>query len=98
VEKKAGNALRIVVGQTGTVTEAALIAQTAYEFGFGASVCGERGDGIDACDYAVALNAGTAREYGMGYSGNRFLQIEKELGPRARFLGKYGLKGARFAL
>lgn len=98
VEKKAGNALRIVVGQAGTVTEAALVAQTAYESGFGIAPCGERGEGIDACDYAVALNAGTAREYGMGYYGNRFLQIEKELGKRARFLGRCGLKGARFAL
>jgi len=35
------------------------------------------------------------RESATGPRGNRFLQIEAELGSRARFLGARGLKGDR---
>lgn len=98
IEKKAGNALRISAGQIGTFSEAVQVALTAEENDFGIAPCGERGEGLNACDYAVGLNAGTAREYGMCYSGNRFLQIEKELGSRAKFFGKAGIKGNRFQI
>jgi len=59
--------------------------------------CSSRGEGSDIADYSVGLNAGTIRESATGPTGNRFLQIEAELGNRARFLGKKGLKGRRFA-
>ncbi len=93
IAAKSCNALRISTGQIGTFTEAAEVALKAAENGLGIAPCGERGEGINACDYAVGLNAGTAREYGMGYSGNRLLQIEKELGKRGKFLGRSGIKG-----
>lgn len=89
----AGNALRVVTSQIGTVTEAAEVIQLAQENCFGVVPCGERGEGLAACDYAVGYNAGSAHEYGMCYSGNRLLQIEKELGHRARFFGKKGIRG-----
>ena len=50
---------------------------------------------MNACDYAVGLNAGTAREYGMCYSGNRLMEIEKEIGSRVRFYGREGIKGKK---
>ena len=94
----AGNACRIVTSQIGTVTEAAKTVQLAQEHGFGVVPCGERGEGLLACDYAVGYNAGSAHEYGMCYSGNRLLQIERELGHRARFFGKAGIRGKRFQI
>ncbi|MGL5514632.1 MAG: enolase C-terminal domain-like protein [Sporomusa sp.] len=93
-----GNTVRIVTGQIGTVTEAAEVVQLATENNFGISPCGERGEGVDICDYAVGYNAGTIREYGLCFSGNRLLKIEEELGSRAKFLGKRGIRGSRFQL
>lgn len=98
ISMKAGNAIRLVTSQVGTVSEMIDVAQFAQEHKFGIVPCGERGEGLNACDYAVALNAGSAHEYGMCYSGNKLLQIEKELGHRARFFGSVGIKGSRFQL
>ena len=70
--------------------------QTAYDHGYGVMPCMSRGESIEICDYAVGINAGSIRESGLGDFGNRFLQIERELGSRARFAGKQGLKGSRF--
>ena len=94
----AGNAIRIVTSQIGTVTEAAEVVQLATENNFGISPCGARGEDVDICDYAVGFNAGTIREYGLCYSGNRLLKIEEELGYRAKFFGTSGLSGSRFQL
>ena len=44
----------------------------------------------------MGINAATVRESGTGPSANRLLQIEAELGPRAKFLGRKALKGKRF--
>ncbi len=96
IGKGAGNAVRIAAGQIGTTSEMMALSLYAVEKGFGIVLCGERGEGINACDYAVGLNAGSAHEYGMCYSGNRLLQIESELGHRARFSGRYGIKGHKF--
>lgn len=98
IQMKAGNATRIVTSQIGTVSEAFDVALFAQEHNFGIVPCGERGEGLAACDYAVGLNAGSAHELGMCYSGNRLLEIEEELGHRAKFLGKYGIRGKRFEL
>jgi enolase len=98
IQMGAGNAMRVVTSQIGTVSEAAEIALYAKENNFGISPCGERGEGNAICDYIVGYNAGMAREYGLGYSGNRLLKIEHELGPRARFFGKRGINGKRFQL
>ncbi|MGI6123493.1 MAG: enolase C-terminal domain-like protein [Acetivibrionales bacterium] len=98
IQMKAGNAIRIVTGQIGTVTEAMEVVQLAVENCFGISPCSARGEDITICDYAVGYNAGTIRENGLGYYGNRLLQIEKELGTRARFFGKAGITGSRFSI
>ena len=67
--------------------------QKAYQNGYGVMPCDSRGEGADIADYSVGLNCGTVRESATGPRGNRFLQIEAELGCRAKFLGKRGLKG-----
>ena len=46
----------------------------------------------DIADYAVGLGTGHLREGATGTTGNRFLQIERELGSRAQFLGRRGFK------
>ena len=54
-----------------------------------------RGEGASIADYAVGINAGSIRESAVGDRGNRFLEIEEELGDNAKFLGAKGLKGFR---
>jgi enolase len=58
--------------------------------------CSSRGEGADIADYCVGIGCGSVRESGVGPTANRFLKIEKELGSRAQFAGKKGLKGTRF--
>ena len=92
----AANTVLLKVNQIGTITEAFDMIQLAYENGYGVMPCSSRGEGDDIADYCVGINCGTVRETGTGSGGNRFLQIEAELGSRARFAGKRGLKGRRF--
>lgn len=94
----AANTVLLKVNQIGTISEAFDMVQLAYENGYGVMPCASRGEGVDIVDYCVGLNAGTVRGSGINAPGNRFIQIENELGARARFAGKNGLKGARFAL
>ncbi|GAB4559562.1 MAG: phosphopyruvate hydratase [Anaerolineae bacterium] len=95
IEAGAANTVLLKVNQIGTISEAFEMVQLAYRHGYGVMPCSSRGEGADIADYAVGLNAGTVRESATGPSGNRFLQIEAELGPRARFLGPEGLKRGR---
>ena len=98
VRAGAANTVLLKVNQIGTITEAFEMVRTAYDHGYGVMPCSSRGEGADIADYTVGLYCGTVRESGTGPSGNRFLQIESELGPRARFAGITGLKGKRFQL
>jgi len=86
------NTILLKVNQIGTISEAFDTVQLAYSKGYGIMPCSSRGEGADITDYAVGLGAGTIRESGVGPSANRFLQIEAELGSRAKFLGKAGFK------
>lgn len=94
----AGNAVRIDVAQIGTITETSRFAQYAYEHGFGLYGGAERGAGWDSCDYAVGFNCSTAQNIGLYFGANRLMEIESQLGGRARFFGKRGLYGRRFQL
>jgi enolase len=94
----AANTVLLKVNQIGTITESFEMVRLAYTHGYGVQPCSSRGEGADIADYTVGLSCGTVRESGTGPSGNRFLQIESELGPRAHFAGKSGLKGRRFQL
>ncbi len=88
----AANTVLLKVNQIGTISEAFEMVQLAYRHGYGVMPCSSRGEGADIADYCVGLNCGTVRESATGPSGNRFLQIEAELGRRARFVGREGLK------
>lgn len=92
----AANAVLLKVNQIGTISEAFDMVRLAYRHGYGVMPCSSRGEGVDIADYAVGLNCGTIRGSATGAAGNRFLEIEAELGPRAHFVGRAGLKGERF--
>jgi enolase len=96
IDAGAANTVLLKVNQIGTISEALDMIQLAYRNGYGVMPCSSRGEGSDIADYCVGINAGSVRESGIGPSGNRFLEIEAELGARAKFLGRKGLKGKRF--
>ena len=95
IEKEAANAVLLKVNQIGTITEALEMIHYAYKFGYAVMPSDSRGEGADIADYAVGINAGSIRESAIGDRGNRFLEIERELGAQAKFLGAKGLKGFR---
>jgi enolase len=89
------NTVLLKVNQIGSITEAFDMVQYAYRHGYGVMPCSSRGEGEDIADYSVGLHCGNIRESGLGPAGNRFLQIEAELGSRAVFLGKDGFKSRK---
>ena len=91
----AANTMLLKVYQIGTITEAFEAVQMAYAAGYGVMPCDSRGEGYHIADYAVGLGTGHLREGGTGPVANRFLQIEAELGPRAKFAGRKGFKGTK---
>ncbi len=96
VSKGAANTVLLKVNQVGTITESLEMVGLAYNFGYGVMPNSSRGEGMAIADYAVGINAGTIRERATYPVGNRFLEIERELGARARFRGLDGFKGSRF--
>jgi len=88
----AANAVLLKVNQVGTITEAFEMTRLAHRHGYGVMPCGSRGEGADIADYAVGLITGHMREGGTGDTANRLLKIEAELGSRAQFAGKEGLR------
>ncbi len=92
IEIGAANAVLLKVNQVGTISEAFEMTRLAHRHGYGVMPCGSRGEGADIADYAVGLITGHLREGGSGDTANRLLQIEAELGPRAQFAGKSGLR------
>lgn len=89
----AANTMLLKVYQIGTITEAFEAVRMAYDAGYGVMPCDSRGEGYHIADYCVGLNTGHLREGGTGPVANRFLAIEAELGPRAKFAGRSGVKG-----
>ncbi len=96
ISKNAANTVLLKVNQIGTITESLEMVALAYKFGYGVMPNSSRGEGAAIADYSVGINAGTIRERAVGEIGNRFLEIEHELGSRAKFLGLEGFKGKRF--
>jgi enolase len=96
IEMGAANCVLLKVNQIGSISEALEMIHYAYKFGYGVMPCESRGEGPEIADYCVGINAGSVRECAVGMRANRFLEIERELGPRARFLGPQGLMGRRF--
>jgi enolase len=92
IDMGAANTVLLKVNQVGTITEAFEMTRLAHRNGYGVMPCGSRGEGADIADYAVGLITGQLREGGTGDTGNRLLRIEEELGGRAQFAGKSGLR------
>ncbi len=93
----AANTLLLKVNQIGTISESLDAVQEAYRLGYNVMPSESRGEGADIADYCVGIGAGSVREGATGdTAANRFLEIERELGARAKFQGKRGLMGSRF--
>ena len=92
----AANTVLLKVNQIGSISESFDMVNLAYANGYGVMPCASRGEGVEICDYAVGLHCTSIRGGGTGESGNRFIEIERELGKNAVFAGKHGLKGKRF--
>jgi enolase len=93
----AANAVLLKVNQIGTISEAFEMVRLAYRSGYGVQPCSSRGEGSEIADYSVGLMCTTLRNRALGDTGNRFIEIEEELGSRAEFVGKAGIKGWKFA-
>jgi len=92
----AANTVLLKVNQIGSITQSLEMVRFAYDNGYGIMPCSSRGEGETIADYSVGINAGSIREGGIDETGNRFLEIERELGKGAVFAGPGGLKGRRF--
>ena len=95
ISKDSANTVLLKVNQVGTISEEFDMIQNEYKFGYGVMPSDSRGEGTSIADYAVGINAGSIRESAIGDRGNRFLEIEAELGSSAKFIGAAGLKGFR---
>ena len=95
IERNAANTVLLKVNQIGTLSEAFEMIQYAYKNNYAVMPSDSRGEGAAIADYAVGINAGSIRESAVGDRGNRFLEIEEELGKSAKFIGAKGLKGYR---
>ena len=96
-ELGAANTVLLKVNQVGTISETMEMVQLAYRKGYGVMPCESRGEGDAIADYCVGINACAVREMAVGMVANRFLEIERELGSRAKFSGTEGLHGKRFS-
>ena len=92
----AANTVLLKVNQIGSISESFDMINLAYSNGYGVMPCASRGEGVEIADYAVGLHCGSIRGGGTGDGGNRFIEIERELGKNAVFAGRSGLKGKRF--
>lgn len=92
-ETGAANTMLLKVYQIGTISEAFDAVRMAMAAGYNVMPCDSRGEGASIADYTVGLGTGHLREGGTGPVANRFLQIEADLGPRAKFAGYDGIKG-----
>lgn len=96
-ELGACNTMLLKVNQIGTISDAFSAVQYAYDCGYGVMPCESRGEGAAIADYCVGIGAGSVREQAiLTPAANRFLEIEAELGAKAEFWGKKGLRGKRF--
>lgn len=96
IDQKISNAVLIKVNQIGTVTETLKAVRMVREAGYRMVISHRSGETEDTfiADLAVAVNAGQIKTGSLCRSEriakyNRLLQIEEELGTRARFLDPF---------
>src|SRR5439155_8374712 len=94
LESAVANAILVKPNQVGTLTEALEVVEFAQENGYSAVVSARSGETEDSfiADLAVATGAGQIKIGALTRSErlakyNRLLQIERELGPSARYRG-----------
>ncbi|NGX30397.1 MAG: Enolase [Candidatus Anoxychlamydiales bacterium] len=92
IEKKAANAILIKLNQIGTVTETLQTIHLAQKNGFNTVVSHRSGETEDAfiADFAVATHSGQIKTGSLSRSEriakyNRLLEIENDLGSKAKF-------------
>jgi len=92
IEKKAANAILIKLNQIGTVTETLQTIHLAQKNGFNTVVSHRSGETEDAfiADFAVATHSGQIKTGSISRSDriakyNRLLEIENDLGSKAKF-------------
>jgi enolase len=95
VEKKIANSILCKVNQIGTITEATDAAMMAQSNSYPVVMSVRSGETEDSVlsDISCALNAGLFKTGGIrgsdrGTNYNRFIEIEHELGPLARYAGR----------
>ena len=96
IEQKACNALLLKINQIGTVTEGMLAAKAAHDAGWAVVVSNRSGETEDSfiADFSVGIGCGQIKT-GAPARGertckyNRLLQIEEELGARAKYFSPY---------
>jgi len=95
IDQNAANAALCKINQIGTLSEAIDAAKYARGYGFSVVVSERSGETEDSilADICVALNAGLLKTGGMrgsdrGAKYNRLIEIERELGARARYAGR----------
>lgn len=96
IDRKAGNAALIKLNQIGTVSEAREAVELCHRNAWGTMVSHRSGETIDSfiADFAVAVGAGQIKS-GAPCRGerlakyNRLMEIEAELGSRARFSNSF---------
>lgn len=100
VEKKIANSILCKVNQIGTITEACDAANMAKSNGYPVVMSVRSGETEDSVlsDISCSLNSGLFKTGGIrgsdrGTNYNRFMEIEHELGPLARYAGRH-YKGA----
>jgi len=92
IDQRVANAVLIKVNQIGTVTETLAAIQTARDANYRVVISHRSGETEDTfiADLAVAVNAGQIKTGSLCRSEriakyNRLLEIEEELGSKARF-------------
>ena len=102
IEERVANSILVKVNQIGTLTETLEAVEMAHRAGFTAVMSHRSGETEDAtiADLAVATNCGQIKTGSLARSDrtakyNQLIRIEEELGPQARYAGRWALKAER---
>ena len=99
IKEKAANAILIKVNQVGTLTETTDAVALAKRAGFATVISHRSGETEDTtiADLAVALGTGQIKTGSLSRTDrvakyNRLMEIERELGPNAKYPGRSAFK------
>jgi len=99
IVEKSANAILIKVNQIGTISETLETVEMAHKAGFKCVMSHRSGETEDTtiADIAVATNCGQIKTGSLSRSDrlakyNQLIRIEEDLGPAARYAGKFALE------